>query len=430
MSVIRDILYNNFESKRPLLSAVVTSVPRDIYGKSLGYIRATIAGKTSETIRVGPDETYFIGSTILVEQRGTLSSATYHALGNISANLPTTGMVQFAEEYTINDISFLEGDLMIGNPFAGHWHFVHDDGRWDIKYGSELLGSIGLLNGAYDIQSNFAGAIFGGDGTTDVTARIIGDIGFQIKRGTAQIGIWDTEGVITLGEENKSQIIIDHRLNSINFMNNSEVIAGFDADTLSMTGWQRWGHILGPSLEVGEVKDIDENGDPILDSFGNVQTRWVMRGITKDGIPFFSFMTGTVENPEDAEFQFGRYNDDNRITFSSNILTSDGNFNIRGGTVYGSTDVSSDGSITWDDEKGVISSSTLSHTEDANNYVILDHDESRYMDIVIDSDTSFNGIEIVATGIGATALSLNSHRKSIDVPTGRVEFGKRFGDPI
>jgi len=133
-----------------------------------------------------------------------------------------------------------------------------------------------------------------------------------------------------------------------------------------------------------------------------------------------------VDNPEDASFQFGKYNDDNRMIFSGDTLTTDGDFNIRAASIYGSVAMETGGTIEWDGGKGVISATSLSHTEDANNYFTVEPDASRYVNLVIDSTPAINGLEITATGAGAVPLALSSDDVALTVSGKIVSSGGRI----
>jgi len=304
---LRRLLYDRLEAKRATRSAVVSSAPTDANGRRQPYVNATINGQTVRVYCESEEHGYRTGDTLLVEETGTPGAAYYRAVTWTAGTRPLSTITEISDATTINDVTFGPGDQIIGNPYGAHWWYDYSAGTFRIRDGAETIGVLGPLDNEYGIDATgLVGAIFGKDGPEEINVRISNLGGFEIYRGETRIGTWGTDGNIVLGNEEGGHIVIDPNAELLEFRHDDESLMGFDAESMSMYGWQRWGLPHGPALEAGIVKDEDADGNPVMDSHGEQQTRYVFRGIAKSGVPFFSFMTGTVDNPDEIKVVIGK----------------------------------------------------------------------------------------------------------------------------
>ena len=201
-----------------------------------------------------------------------------------------------------------------------------------------LRWKIGNLREGYDYDADVFGAAFGR--YAGVWLATDEQRGVRIMRGAAQIGRWDIDGTITAGPDTGVQIVIDPGSGELRFVKDGVTLAAFDATTLSMVGWQRWGNPLGPSIETGVIEDEDADGNPVLDANGQVQTRYVLRMLGENGVPLFSVASGTDYAPNDAWFRVGAQGAAHSLTMMGALLQFTGDviansISIKAGMIEG-----------------------------------------------------------------------------------------------
>jgi len=135
---IKELLDARYEMRRPTLQAVVTAMPLDADGKSKGYVVATVAGYPNEHVLIGPNDTYYVGDAIIVEQIGTPGMAYYRAQGTTApTRRGATGFYSFTDTTTLSGSTYQAGDVVIGDPASAHGVFT--SGSIGFKYSSSLL---------------------------------------------------------------------------------------------------------------------------------------------------------------------------------------------------------------------------------------------------------------------------------------------------
>lgn len=263
-ATIRTALDNRYQNRMPRLAARVTSRPQDSTGRGLGYVVATIANQAGVHVAVGPDDAYYPGDSVLVEQRGGAAAASYVALGWQSGTRPNSGDIEITADTTIGGTGYSAGDRIWGNPFAAHFYLDYDEGQLWLKSNSQVTGCIDAAQGLF--IAGDPGALHGQFGAT-----------------------------------------------GIEFRNGSTVLSGWDATGRSIYGVETLGRPLGPGIQQKEVVDPDTG-----------ETRYVWQVLGLNGVPGVAFVTGTESDPDNYKFYIGPTGAAQRLSYENGALTVTG----------------------------------------------------------------------------------------------------------
>lgn len=259
MGQISDILNTRYQAKTRTLSAVVQSVPRNSDGKQLGYITAKVAGQSGVKVYVGPNDVYYPGDYVTVEQKGKTAAANYFVSSLHAASRPKSGVFEFSDTTSIGEQEFDIGDLLFGDPTAANWWFDYDKGVMYLRTGGVINGSI------------------------------------------------NSEGYVDLGNPNGAYLHLAN--NTIEFRNGDTVLSGIDAEGRTIYGIERWGRPHGPGIETREF--LDDTGE----------TRYIWSILGSDGRVGVSFVTGNTTNPDDYKFYLGPEGSEQRFLYDGGEIT-------------------------------------------------------------------------------------------------------------
>ena len=204
---IGELLRKNFESHRPTLSAVITQVPVNNQGKSLGYVVATVAGYGGERVRVGPSDVYYPGDHMVVEQVGPAGMASYRALGLTAGVRPTSGLYEFTGDTSVtdDDTNYHAGDLVWGSLGGPNFFMDYLGGVIWMRVGETINGAI---------------------------------------KSTGELILGNPEGVH-----------VQHSATAIDFMNGNTVLSSWDDSGRTIYGVETIGRPLGPGIRMREIED-------------------------------------------------------------------------------------------------------------------------------------------------------------------------------
>lgn len=263
---IKQILDQRYQNRMPRLGARVTSRPLDENGRGTGYVMCNVAGTANVRVYTGPNEVYYPGDTVLVEQRGTPATAFYVMLGWEGGPRPDAGALEFTSTTAIGDDTYGAGDLLWGNPYAAHFHLDYDLGQINLKVGTKITGQIDAGTGTF----------IAGDPAT-------------------LHGVFAPTG--------------------IEFKNGAETLSGWDAVGSTIYGIQTLGRPHGPGIQQREIVDPDT---------GEIRFAWQILGL--NGVPGVSFVTGSDDDPDDYKFYIGPQGSTERLVYEDGNLTITGAF--------------------------------------------------------------------------------------------------------
>lgn len=275
MSKVSQLLNRKYQSKIKRLHGVVQSQPRDAAGKSLGYVLCEIAGNSSVPVSIGPNDVYYQGDSIAVETTGTPSAANFRSAGLTSYNRPDSGALEFSTTTTIGNQKYEPGDMVWGNPFESHFWFSITEGAIFMRVGGQTNGVI-RGNGTIDL------------GDPNHVHMHLFDTGIEWKAG-------DT------------------------------ILSAIDAEGRSIYGFERLGRPHGPCIEWRETTD------------DNAEKRFTFQGLGMNGVPWFSFISGTDTTPDDYRFYIGPVGATHRLVYENGNLTLTGQIEATSGEIGGWT---------------------------------------------------------------------------------------------
>jgi len=295
LSKVTELLNSKYERKQRVLVGVVTSVPMRADGRNTGKIVATVAGQAGITVNIGSTDVYYVGDTIRVRSTGPVTQSEYSADGIVAAVRPSSGIIEYPSDVTIGTRTFGEGDATLGDATGSHFWFDYS------------TGNLFMMKGDY------------------------------------QRGVISSDGYLELG--NRGYSWSRYTDTATEWYYGDELISAIDGAGRTIYGFERWGRPHGPAIEIKEILDVDENGDPILNTDGEQQKRYGVICLDHSGAAVWSLLTGTETSPTTPAFFFGRPEDAQRLNWEDGVLNVYGHVYMLSGEIQGVLTIGVDGGI-------------------------------------------------------------------------------------
>ena len=400
---VGEYLNSKYEPKQRTLVGIITSVPLRADGRNSGKVIATVAGQAGIQVNISSTDVYYVGDSIRVRASGSVTQTEYSADGITAAVRPSSGIIEYPSDVTIGIRTFGEGDITMGDATGSHFWFDYSEGN------------------------------------------------LYMMKGDYERGVISADGYLDLG--NKQHAWSRYTDTAIEWYYGDALISGIDGAGRTIYGFERWGRPSGPAIEIKEILDVDENGDPILNSDGTQQKRYGVICLDHTGAAVWSLLTGTETSPNTPAFYFGREEDAQRLNWEDGVLNVYGHVYMLSGEIQGVLTIGTsggiyqgtgtfdspttgmkmwndggigrissyaggvsqayfdtDGGFKWAGGKGVLSYNGLSHTEDANNYFRVWNDTQTLVYAKTNSSSAYKtaafqnvdgtGVQGYATGSG------------------------------
>lgn len=286
---LRDF-FASLQRTRPVVSGTVASVQLD---ETTGRPQAawvTVAGSRVYVPLSEVSPGLAMGDAVRLEQWGTAAAAEYRVLDAIGAR-PASGYLEFGQDTDFGGQLYGGGDLILGGVIGeqANWWFDYSEGTWFQRIGLKIMGYI---------------------------------------RATGEQAWGPPDGL---------HWRIDPSANKLSLYNGDTELRVFDGDTGYIQGWDGVGLPLGPGIRWGEIGEVDEAGDPVLDASGNQIKRYAWRVVGLHGVPVISALSGTQEDPDDVQWQIGAPDSANYLRWQDGLLDIYGGITAERGTIGGWT---------------------------------------------------------------------------------------------